>query len=204
MHKERLIVSNKLWLLFGFKGDPLRLDPQYYEYIRRVDGKHLIPAWVCLRPDRGLHLRRELINEDVYIVDKSKQNHDISSVEYGLKLVRVSWFESISRLIKIADYRLSPVLTKGREIDDWKILSTRNMPRLRMEKERIIPACSNCGASENYWGIEGKAWLDIRDSSGDEIFATPNGIFIRCDIFEKSGITPPRGAFSNAERVYFK
>ena len=89
MYKEKLIASNKIWLLFIFKGDPLRLDPQYYEYIRRVDGKHLIPAWVCLRQDRGLHLRRGLINEDIHIVDKPKPNHDVSSVEYGLKLVRV-------------------------------------------------------------------------------------------------------------------
>jgi len=156
-----------------------------------------------MRQDRGVHLRR-ITNEIVYIADKPKANHDISSVEYGLKLIRSSWFGSRSNYIKIAEYRLSPVVAKGREIGDWKILSTRNMPRLRMEKERIIPACSNCGASENYWGMEGKAWLDIRDSSEDEIFATPNGIFIRSAILEKSGINHPRGAFASPERVEFK
>lgn len=197
------VASKSIWLWFAFKGEPLRLDHRRYKIIHRVDGDYYLPEWTCLMPNRGIHVKKERFAGDVYIIDMPESNHDISRTQYGLNIVRTEWYEVLAKEIRFTDYVLSSIYCNNVILDDWKILSTRNMPRLRMERERVIPACSNCGAGEDYWGIEGKAWLDIRDLSEDEIFATPKGIFIRSDIFEKSGITAPRGSFENPEKIEF-
>ena len=196
------------WYWYAYKDAPIQLDPDVYPSLERIDGRFPIPGWVCVGPNKSLHLKYDLWNDlnsiDVHLKSVPRKGKQFCRTQYGVSLLEVNWMKTYIEMIPANSYRLSQVLHNGATVPEWVAVTTRNMPRLRSVTEIIIPACPTCGTPERYKPISSRCWLDSRDKSSDIIFSTWDGFFLRSDVADHRGVASPKGAFKYISRVIFK
>lgn len=196
------------WYWYAYRDSPIQLDQSVYPSLERIDGLFPIPQWVCVGPNKSLHLDYNLWSDNTFTTIHLKslplKGKQYCRSQYGITLLDFSWIDMCMDMVQLDSYRLLRVLCGDVQFSGWVGLVTRSMPRIRSSTEIVIPACPTCGTPERYKPTSSRCWLDSRDWSADVLFSTWDGLFLRSDVADLRCVTPPKGAFRYSNRLRFK
>ena len=141
------------WLLYGVKTAGLvELDPAAYPSLHRPNVEPELgrdvpkPEWLCQRPNGGLHIHKNVRRIDVRIAEQPIPRVELNAIRgYGLNLIKTSWLDLISDLIKPESVFIGDVILKDEILPDWRTIRSLAQPLLHSRKEGGSPVCPNCG-----------------------------------------------------------